>query len=1224
MIATFGAELVGRTLLNGEYTLTQLLQSGGSATVYRAHSRSLDIDVAVKVLAPRLSSDPVLRERFQEEAHRLAALHHPNLLEVYFFGEEDELVYIAMRLVQPGSLRDYVRKRGPVDLVSAARLIGQLGGALQLVHDEHLVHLDVKPANVLLGRADWPLLADLGIATLMSGANGTPGTRQLAGTPSYMAPEHWRGGPVDGRTDEYALAVTAYELLTGRLPFVGNTTEDLRQQHIETPPPRPRELAPAVPGPVEAVVLRGMAKAPEDRFPRASDFAQAFSDAAERARGMALQTKSSLAEATPNLLSALALIVLGPLLLGILPAGAMLGPLPVALPFQLLIAAAIAGLVIGVRWHVIGLAARALASIADSVNSLGRTLAPSATPEAAAWRNKLVSAAEGLVDLVLLMGVYRLVGVPLVALVGIFIEPSLGRYVALGLALIVAILALRIVIIIVRSSGAAVAGGAIAFAWILANALPTDALALEDTSGFGWSVRLVVGGGIMALLVLRRATIRRYLGRVAAAATEGLASSDGQESQRAYVERLAAGVVDVLLLLLGTQLVGAPIAAGLQRVLDPLAATIVVTGAAGVIWILLVVRLYRASGAMGVVLGIVLGAPLLLSVPALAEQAFTSSMPATVATWIIGVALVIALAFVRRPVQRVGQRALGARLDRGLLGTSSAATEESAVQRAGVLGRLASAAIDIALLIAAYWVVATHAGPALAEATGVPWVGTLLLGMLVLAALARLLMPARRAAATLSDSSAAWSGRAGVFAGAALALTAVTAAGFGATPVAFVAPAAVGLEPVTVASTELAPRNPREGRIALGVPVSGVINQSGSTMRYALSARAGQTMYFQTRSGSGTSSDLTWRLVDSTGQSVFDTCLACGDPGVKMLVRGGAYTLTIGKEGVPATGAYQFWVWDVPPPKQAATSIGATVSERIASPGVHHVYTFTATAGQSVFFQFKPGSGVTTVDARLTDPVDRQVFRACLCSDPGVKTLQRPGTYTLTIGSDREAATGTYQFWLWDVPPPKVMPSAFDTAIADAVPSPGAKNVYTFSANAGQVVYVQVKPGTGASDLKIRLTDSLDQVVVDTCLGCGDPGVKTLARGGEYRLTLGNDSSPATGPYQAWLWRVPPIKRATLVLGTPVSDTIPSPGAKHVYGFSATAGQTVVVEPRGQTVGGIKWRVIDPLQQPVGDSCFGCGNSNPLTLTRDGTYTVEVGADTSPDAGPYELTLAPR
>lgn len=176
--------LIGHALRDGEYLVRQVLGRGGMATVYRAYSRSLETDVALKVLAPEMAADADLRDRFHQEARLLSRLFHPNLLTVHYFGEEGEVVYIAMRLVRGGTLRDrLLAVGGTLDLVTAARLVRGVADALQAAHDAQVVHLDVKPSNVLLGRADWPLLADTGIAEVIEPA--TAATWARGGLPAH-------------------------------------------------------------------------------------------------------------------------------------------------------------------------------------------------------------------------------------------------------------------------------------------------------------------------------------------------------------------------------------------------------------------------------------------------------------------------------------------------------------------------------------------------------------------------------------------------------------------------------------------------------------------------------------------------------------------------------------------------------------------------------------------------------------------------------------------------------------------------------------------------------------------------------------------------------------------------------------------------------------------------------------------------------------------------------
>ena len=251
--------LIGRALRDGEYVVRDVLGRGGMATVYRASSRSLETDVALKVLAPRLAADLDLRDRFHQEARLLSHLFHPNLLTVHYFGEEGDTVYIAMRLVTSGTLRDRMTALGGrLDLVSAARLIRGVADALQTAHDADIVHLDVKPSNVLLGRADWPLVADTGIAEVIQPAEAPVTARRIAGTPAYMSPEQCRGDVVDGRSDQYSLAIMAFEVLTGQLPFSGATSQDLMRHQMYDSPPRPRDVNPGLPSPVEDILLRDL------------------------------------------------------------------------------------------------------------------------------------------------------------------------------------------------------------------------------------------------------------------------------------------------------------------------------------------------------------------------------------------------------------------------------------------------------------------------------------------------------------------------------------------------------------------------------------------------------------------------------------------------------------------------------------------------------------------------------------------------------------------------------------------------------------------------------------------------------------------------------------------------------------------------------------------------------------------------------------------------------
>ena len=799
--------LTGRTLLQGEYELREVLGRGGMATVYRARSRSLETDVAVKVLAPRLAADRGFRERFHDEARSLAGLHHPNLVEVHHYGEEDGLVYIVMRLVPGGTLKDRLQAvGGPLDLITTARIVSQVADALQLAHEQGLVHLDIKPANVLLGRADWPLLADFGITRAVGREQTGGGRERLAGTPLYMSPEQCQGISVDGRSDQYSLAITAYELLTGQRPFQAETTEALLQRHIGEPPPRPREINPGIPGPVEEVLLRALAKSPEERYPTIRDFAAALTAAVERTRGVTLETKVALAGVAPNLLAVLALVLLGPLMLGMLPDGALLGGrMPLVWSFQFLLAVLIAGCLLGIRWHLIGLATRGLGWALSALERLSGSRA-SDSGRARAWRNAVVGSAEGAVNLAYLFAVYRLVAVPSLAILGVLVDAAVHQAVSTALTLLVVLLALVVVVGIYRASGPIVAVLLLAVCWAAAGALPTADVGVAEGLSLAWTVRAAVGAGLLAVLLATRGRIQGMVRRLARASLGPLlgeaspgARPEGVEAECRRLERLAGGMVDFVYLLIGYALLRTPLTDGLLPLVGQLSAAILVTGAAGFLWLLLTIRLRWIAGASGLALGFLLGAPLLVSLPALEQRVLGVGWPAALATWVVGTAVVLLLVAIRGQVQAASQRALGQSLDRGLLGVSAAPSEEQSSRRAGALGGVVGALIDVGYLVVGYWVLGVPAADVLARAAGRSEAGSLVLGGLLLAVIGVLSVPVRRATSALAETGGAqWSVRARVLPGLTIAMAALLVAGCAVAPSALVAPAAVGglaLEP---------------------------------------------------------------------------------------------------------------------------------------------------------------------------------------------------------------------------------------------------------------------------------------------------------------------------------------------------------------------------------------------------------------------------------------------
>jgi serine/threonine protein kinase len=265
-------ELIGRTF--GAYQLVDLLGQGGMAVVYRGFQPSLNRYVAIKVLRGELARDPEFVTRFQREALAAAKLSHPNIVHVYDAGLADGIYYIAMDYVDGGSLRDLL-DQGPLPTERAIGIAIQMANALDYAHQQSLIHRDVKPNNVLMTRDGRPLLTDFGIAKLLDSA-GLTRTGTAIGTPEYMAPEQVQAQVTDARTDIYALGIVLYEMLTGQVPFRGQTPMVTLYKQVNEAAPPLRQLNIGVPEWLETVVGKAMAKRPGDRYQRASDLVQAL------------------------------------------------------------------------------------------------------------------------------------------------------------------------------------------------------------------------------------------------------------------------------------------------------------------------------------------------------------------------------------------------------------------------------------------------------------------------------------------------------------------------------------------------------------------------------------------------------------------------------------------------------------------------------------------------------------------------------------------------------------------------------------------------------------------------------------------------------------------------------------------------------------------------------------------------------------------------------------
>lgn len=271
------SNLVGKLL--GKYEITERLGLGGMAEVYRAHQINLDRDVAIKVMHPHLVEGENFIKRFRQEATAIARLRHPHIVQIYDFDVEADIYYMVMELIDGVTLKTELDRRQvheqPFTVIEAARLFSALAGAVDYAHRQGMVHRDLKPANVMLNRESQVVLTDFGIAKILRADHLTI-TGSITGTPAYMSPEQGQGGEADERSDIYSLGAILYELLTGRIPFEGETPFATILKHITAPPPLPSQFRPDLPPAVEHVILKAMNKDPNTRYQTAGEMAHAL------------------------------------------------------------------------------------------------------------------------------------------------------------------------------------------------------------------------------------------------------------------------------------------------------------------------------------------------------------------------------------------------------------------------------------------------------------------------------------------------------------------------------------------------------------------------------------------------------------------------------------------------------------------------------------------------------------------------------------------------------------------------------------------------------------------------------------------------------------------------------------------------------------------------------------------------------------------------------------
>jgi hypothetical protein len=263
--------------IGDRYRLVELLGRGGMGIVFRAHEISLDREVALKVLAldPLLAPDAFAR--FEREAKLAAKLDHPNIVPIFGVGQGGSVAYYTMRLVRGGSVEDLIGNRRGLELEQTIRILRDVAAALDFAHAQGVAHRDIKPANILLSETGHAAVADFGIAKALGGNSAQQQTSTgIIGSPGYMSPEQWRGEEIDGRADQYALGIVAYEMLTGRRPFETDRIQDLLKLHISGDVPDVTAQRPGMEPQVNDAIRRALAKWPSERFGTATAFVEAL------------------------------------------------------------------------------------------------------------------------------------------------------------------------------------------------------------------------------------------------------------------------------------------------------------------------------------------------------------------------------------------------------------------------------------------------------------------------------------------------------------------------------------------------------------------------------------------------------------------------------------------------------------------------------------------------------------------------------------------------------------------------------------------------------------------------------------------------------------------------------------------------------------------------------------------------------------------------------------
>ena len=261
-------QYIGR-MLDDRYEILELIGSGGMANVYKARCHRLNRLVAVKILKSDLADNADFRRRFRDESRAVAQMSHANIVSVYDVSTSGETEYIVMELIDGITLKQYMERRGRMDWRESLHFISQIMRGLSHAHSRGIIHRDIKPQNIMVLRDGSVKVADFGIACLANASQTL--TQEALGSVHYISPEQARGDRIDARSDIYSAGVVLYEMLTGRLPFEGDSAVSVAIQHLSSVPLAPRDIDPSIPEPLELICMKAMNSDPDKRYPTADE-----------------------------------------------------------------------------------------------------------------------------------------------------------------------------------------------------------------------------------------------------------------------------------------------------------------------------------------------------------------------------------------------------------------------------------------------------------------------------------------------------------------------------------------------------------------------------------------------------------------------------------------------------------------------------------------------------------------------------------------------------------------------------------------------------------------------------------------------------------------------------------------------------------------------------------------------------------------------------------------